>query len=66
MYTKFEKYHVHLKKKLLRRADKMANIEKENSKPLSEEAIDTLINCFLAYGMLPVVIIKSKTESFCL
>ena len=41
-----KRYHVHDKKKLLRRVDKMANVEKENSKTLSEEAIDTLINCF--------------------
>ena len=30
----------------MRRADKIANVKKENSKAWSEEAIDTLINCF--------------------
>ena len=56
------------KKKLLRRVDKMANIKKENSKSLSEEVIDTLtvFSHMNAYGMLPVVIIKSKKESLCL
>ena len=54
----------------------MANIKKENSKTWSEEAIDTLFNCYLtlfnshhhmnAYRMLPVVIVKTKTESVCL
>ena len=47
----------------------MANLKKEHLKTWSEEAIDTLINCFShtnTYGMLPVVIIKTKTESLCL
>ena len=40
------------KKKLLRRVNKMANIKKENSKTLSEEVIDTLINCFHSYEFI--------------
>ena len=40
------------KKKLLRRVNKMANIKKRNSKTLSEEAIDTLINCFHSYEFI--------------
>ena len=43
MYTKFEKISCSLHKKLLRRVDKMANVEKENSKTLLEEATDTII-----------------------
>ena len=43
-----------IKKKLLQksRVDKMANIKKENSKTWSEEAIDTLINCFQSHGCI--------------
>ena len=36
----------------MRRADKMANIKKGNSKTWSEEAIDTLINCFQSHGCI--------------
>ena len=43
----------------------MTNIKKGKSKAWSEEAINTLIH-MITYGMLPVVIIKTKTESFCL
>ena len=43
----------------------MANIKKGKSKAWSEEAINTLIH-MTTYGMLPVVIIKTKTESLCL
>ena len=38
-----------IEKILLRRVEKMANIKKENSKTWSEEAIDTLINCFQSH-----------------
>ena len=37
------------KKKLWWRLDKMSNVKKENSKTWSEEAIDTLINCFQSH-----------------
>ena len=37
------------KKKLWWRLDKMPNVKKENSKTWSEEAIDTLINCFQSH-----------------
>ena len=42
--------------------------EKENSKTWSEEAIDklTVFSHKNTYGMLPMVIIKTKTESICL
>ena len=43
----------------------MTNMKKEKLKTWSEEAIDTLtvFSHMNAYGMLPVVIIKTKTES---
>ena len=46
----------------------MANIEKANSKSLSKEVIGTLtvFSHINAYGMLSVVIKKSRTESLCL
>ena len=46
----------------------MVNIKKENAKTWSEEAVDTLtvFSHINAYGMLPVVIIKTKVESLCL
>ena len=34
------------------RVGKRANIKKENSKTWSEEAIDTLINCFQSHGCI--------------
>ena len=37
------------KKKLWWMLDKMPNVKKENSKTWSEEAIDTLINCFQSH-----------------
>ena len=37
------------KKKLWWRLDKIPNVKKENSKTWSEEAIDTLINCFQSH-----------------
>ena len=36
-----------IKKKLLKRVEKMPKIEKENSKTLSEKVIDTLTNWFV-------------------
>ena len=52
MCTKFKKIFCSLKKKLLRRADKMANIKNENSKIWSEEAIATFMNCFQSHECL--------------
>ena len=51
MYSKCKKDIMFIKKKLLWRVDKMANIKKENSKSWSEEAINILINCFQSNGM---------------
>ena len=41
-----------IKKRLLGRVDKMANIEKENSKSLSKEEINTLIIYFQSHEWL--------------
>ena len=38
-----------IKKKVIVKIDKIANKKKENSKTWSEEAIDTLINCFQSH-----------------
>ena len=52
MYTKFKKISCSLKKKLLKRADKMANMKNENSKTWSVEVIVTFINCFQSHECL--------------
>ena len=49
MCTKFIKISCSLKKKLLWRVDKMANIKKEYSRTSPEETIATLINCFQSH-----------------
>ena len=68
-YKSKQKMHAKLKKIwcfcVIVKGDKMANIKKGKSKTWSEEAINTLIH-MTTYGMLPVVIIKTKTESLCL
>ena len=49
-----KRYYVHLKKKILRRADKMVNIKKKKKswKTWSTEEIDTLINCLKSHECL--------------
>ena len=57
-----------IQKKVIVKIDKIANKKKENSKTWSEEAIDTLINCFQSHECIwnvTMVIIKTKTESHC-